>query len=537
MELMNIERIHERYEAYMDDYHLSGSYSVHIPFFKVTLQMNYLYETGLTMVEDFICKCIERGIRTKSKIIFVLALDEEIFQVAIAPLVESGYLMEQLENGQINYAFTEVGKRLIEKRTRYEPKTMYTDWYYDGLGDQYKLDFFSTSHLHQFKKYKEIEKTKDRIIITPTVFPKYESELHFQLLARQTIDKIDEIEQAEQEKIVSKSIVNIEHFELLADREVYYHEYRVLVFTNDEGEYKLIAHDLCGSNFVDQQVTESIMQLAEDGYFDDLIVNESEQLSIDEILLALKNYANEKLSLSLADLAEDEAISKRLEESGELDTEPEHEVKPTAMDQKTPVAAEINIAELIDTVEPGEETINPQQAQILEYRESIEKIEQLEPQKISLQYIMNYKIREQFVSYLKNAQKSLYIISPWMNNYIINDEFKVDLLNLLQRGVKVRIICGITDHTSEQQDFRDLNTQKIAKELVRIAEPYGDLFKLQYGQTHEKLLICDDEHYINGSFNFLSYSGGDDKYFRNEGSTYSQDEVLIQQTIKLRFDF
>lgn len=530
MELTKIEQIHERYEAYMDDYHLSGSYSVWIPFFKVTLQMNYLYESDLTMVEDFICKCIERGIVTKSKIMFVLALDEEIFNVAIAPLVGSGYLMEQLENGQISYSFTEVGKRLSEKRTRYEPKTMFTDWFYDGLGDQYKLDFFSTSHEHQFKKFKEIEKTKDQIIITPTVFPKYESELHFQLLARQTIEKIDELEQAEQEKIISKSIVNIEHFELLTDREVYYHEYRILVFHNDEDEFKLIAHDPCGTNFVDQQVTESIMELADDGYFADLIVDETEQISTDHILMALKNYAHEKLSSSLATAVDDVTVDKAL-----IERIDEQVVRAVDSVQKVETISEAD--EVVSTEDISEDTQLLQQAQIVEYRQSLENIEQLEPQNISLQYIMNYNIREQFVSYLKNAQKSLYIISPWMNNYIINDEFKQDLENLLKRGVKVRIICGITDHKSEQQDFRDLNTQKIAKELIRIAEPYGDLFRLKFGQTHEKLLVCDDLHYINGSFNFLSYSGGDDKYFRNEGSTYCQDKILIQETIKLRFDF
>jgi len=525
MELMKIEQIHERYEEFMDDYRLKGSYSVWIPFFKVTLQMNYLYETELTMTEDFVCKCIERGIATKSKIMFVLALDEEVFDMVIAPLLDSDYLEERVEDSQIFYRFTELGKTLIEKRTRFEPKTMMTDWYYDGLGDKYKLDFFSTSHEHQFKKFKEISKEKDQLIITPTVFPKYESDLHFQLLARQTIEKIDETDQAEQEQITSKSIVNIEHFELLADREIYYHEYRVLVFQNDANEFKLIAHDPCGKDFVDQQVTESIMELAEDGYFADLLVDGPEQVSIDGILTALKNYANEMLSTRLATVVNDETWVERISQQNidEVNT-----------------GQSIEMIEEIEHVEPLEEVnkdTSLQLAQIEEYRQSLENIEHLAPKDISIQYIMNYKIREQFLEYLKNAEKSLYIISPWMNNYVINSEFKRDLENLLKRGVKIRIICGIADFTSDNQDYRDKNTQKIANELIRIAEPYDDLFGLKFGQTHEKLLICDDVHYINGSFNFLSYSGGEDKYFRNEGSTYCQDETLIQETIKLRFDF
>ncbi|QZY86403.1 phospholipase D-like domain-containing protein [Exiguobacterium acetylicum] len=523
MELNTIERIHERYEAYMDEFHLSGSYGVWIPFFKVTLQMDYLYESDLKMVEDFICRCIERGISVREKIMFVLALDEEVFEAAVKPLLDSNYLATKNINGQVTYQFTTMGTKLIKKRTRYEPKNMFTDWYYDGLSDQYKLDFFGSSEKHQFKKFKDIEKATNQIVITPTVFPKYESDLHFKELSRQALDKIDEVEKVKNENIESQKIVNIENFELLTDREVYYHEYRILVFKNSEGEFKLLAHDPCGKNYIDPQVTESIMNLADDNYFDSLIVDDAEQVSIDSILNALKNYANEMINL----------------------------VKPVSIieNELMQSSTEDKTVEVIDIQEPKVSINERHEDDILdneemkikvnEYEQSLTNLKSLKTEDVSIQYIMNYNIREQFLSYLKNAEKSLYIISPWMNNYIINDEFKRDLINLLKRGVKVRIICGITDHLDEKQDFRDLNTQKIAKELVRIAEPYHDLFKLKFGQTHEKLLICDDIHYINGSFNFLSYSGGDgdNKYFRNEGSTYCHNKTLINETIRLRFNF
>lgn len=55
-------------------------------------------------------------------------------------------------------------------------------------------------------------------------------------------------------------------------------------------------------------------------------------------------------------------------------------------------------------------------------------------------------------------------------------------------------------------------------------------------QTHEKLCICDRKYYINGSFNFLSYSGEEkNNGFRNEGSTYSENRKLIDTVIKMRF--
>ena len=69
-----------------------------------------------------------------------------------------------------------------------------------------------------------------------------------------------------------------------------------------------------------------------------------------------------------------------------------------------------------------------------------------------------------------------------------------------------------------------------------MGKPYKNLFKISHGKTHEKLLICDRKYYINGSFNFLSYSGKFENKFRNEGSTYSENIRLIEETIKLRFN-
>ncbi|MFT8313995.1 MAG: phospholipase D-like domain-containing protein [Clostridium sp.] len=171
-----------------------------------------------------------------------------------------------------------------------------------------------------------------------------------------------------------------------------------------------------------------------------------------------------------------------------------------------------------------------------EAKNIIEEIREITKNTDTLEYIMNYKIREKFIHYLKNAKESLYIISPWMNNYIINSEFVENLERLLKQGVKIRIIYGISTKEDINEDYRNSKTDNIAKKLKMIGKPYGDLFKISHGQTHEKLLICDRKYYINGSFNFLSYSGQATGKFRNEGSTYSENKKLIEQTIKLRFN-
>ncbi|MFH7830681.1 phospholipase D-like domain-containing protein [Bacillus luti] len=481
MDVSIIEKIHQQYEYHMEQYSLIGSYSVFIPFFKVNLEMGYLYESELNLIEDYICRCIQRNINTKAKIMHVLAFDEAIFSCAIESLLTSGYINSESAGEEDLFTFSKLGKELFLKRTKIEQKLMNIEWYYDGLSNEYKLEFFAHEHEHIFKRFKDISNNPDNIIITPKTLPVYDPQLHYQKLSRQVVAKIDEIEEDKKGTIHSKQIKNIENFKLLTDREIYYHEYRILVYKNELGEFKLLAHDPCGLNFVDQRVTERISELGTSGYFNGVITGTSERQSMHNILTALKNDAKIQL---------------------------EH-------------------IQVEEELEEGENEI----------RESLQTLTELEETKVVASYIMNYKIRELFLSYLKNTKECLYIISPWMNNYIINNEFKDDIINLLKRGVKIRIICGITEENSSDMDWRDVNTQKIASELVELAKPYGELFKLKIGQTHEKLLICDNKYYINGSFNFLSYSGGTDKFFRNEGSTYSEDEQLIKETIKLRFKF
>ena len=138
-------------------------------------------------------------------------------------------------------------------------------------------------------------------------------------------------------------------------------------------------------------------------------------------------------------------------------------------------------------------------------------------------------------SVLKNAQKSLYIISPWMNNYVVNDQFKNQLIELLKRNVEIRIIYGI--NSPHNSDERDVRTEKIAKELREIGKKYNNLLRLKHGHTHEKLLICDEKYYMNGSYNFLSYSPDGDGYFRNEGCTYIESEMTAKAATEERFNF
>jgi len=55
--------------------------------------------------------------------------------------------------------------------------------------------------------------------------------------------------------------------------------------------------------------------------------------------------------------------------------------------------------------------------------------------------------------------------------------------------------------------YPEKSDQNALEELKK--REHGGQFQLAFLGTHEKVLIQDDEVFMNSSFNFLSYTGGD----------------------------
>lgn len=466
MDINDISFIHEEYCEYYKGYSIIGSYDIFIPFYRVVMKMNYVAETCVNLLEEFICKCISREIVKKKDICEVLSIDDYILKFTLEELKNKKYLIENNEE----FNFTEEGEKLFRRRIKLIENSKNIPWYYNGVYPEFNGDFFNKDSSHILKKFKDIEKMENAFFINPITFPKYDREKDFMNISHEVIKYHNKNLQEEEEKIV-----NINYFEMINDRDLFYHKYILMMFKNKEGRYKLLAYDPCGSYGVETKVTENLQKLYEEGKLLNLISCENKE-KVQELLDAMNGIDN-KYHLEY-------------------------------------------IEELRDRFnnEKSEGNLMP----FDEYKED---------------YLMNYEIREKFLYFLKNAKESLYIISPWMNNYIINDDFIEDIKNLLEEGVRIRIKYGISHTKDIEENYRNKNTHNIAKKLKDIGKPYGDLLKIEHGQTHEKLCICDKKYYINGSFNFLSYSGEQNSAgFRNEGSTYSENKRLIETVIRKRFN-
>lgn len=461
MSTLDIIDVHKKFKDVYDGYNLIGSYKLYLPYYKINLAVNYLTETKLNVLEEYICKWISLGIKSKEDICYSMGIKEDIFEYCVNELVKENYL-NKIDN---EYYFTDEGKVLFEKLHRQQTLKSTFEFYVNGINNEYcTVNKENTDESIDNKRFIEMDKIsnkKDFIILNPRKIPEYkikDFEYISSIIIKNYLQKDDRV-------------VDIR---LLDEREIKYSCYTLLVYCNDS-RYKILA---CDHNLnIDNSVTKVLQQLYEQNKLIEFIGENDHNNNYLKLNNILENYEKE---INIQDIDDD----KEIEEIKEL------------------------ISDIKDTIKEDN----------------------------SLKYIMNYEIREKFKAYLDTAQDSLYIISPWMNNYIINKDFIKSLENLLERGVKVRIIYGISSKDEIKDDYRNKNTDEIANRLKEIGKPYGNLFKIKHGQTHEKLVICDRKYYINGSFNFLSYSGESTGKFRNEGSTYSENQNLINQTIKLRFN-
>ncbi|MGM0843480.1 MAG: cardiolipin synthase [Bacillota bacterium] len=136
-----------------------------------------------------------------------------------------------------------------------------------------------------------------------------------------------------------------------------------------------------------------------------------------------------------------------------------------------------------------------------------------------------FKIESQFVEFITNAKKSIFIGSPY---FIPSEEVMDALVKALKRGVKVTIV------SPEKPDHHLV--KEAAFKFFRKLIPLGaEVYHYQTGFYHSKLIVLDDEFCDIGTANFDLRSFYVN--FELNNFTYTQsfvDEVLkeIQKDIE-----
>ena len=94
MEKLDILEIHKKYSNVYNGYELIGSYKLYVPIYKLKIKYDFLEEIKLSLIEECICKCLEREVNTIDEISFVLAIEKDILEYYINQLTELKYLQQ-----------------------------------------------------------------------------------------------------------------------------------------------------------------------------------------------------------------------------------------------------------------------------------------------------------------------------------------------------------------------------------------------------------------------------------------------------------
>lgn len=150
-----------------------------------------------------------------------------------------------------------------------------------------------------------------------------------------------------------------------------------------------------------------------------------------------------------------------------------------------------------------------------------EKIPTLE-NKAQIETLSIWDTKAKFIEAIQNSKEKLLIESPWIKRAALN--YIPELEAALKRKVNIMVLYGIEGN--DEHDF------KAIREMERLVQNYKN-FKLFHLPTHfestgnknmvgshKKLVIKDNEYYIHGSFNFLSFN-------KNEGQKVANEETLL----------
>jgi hypothetical protein len=139
-----------------------------------------------------------------------------------------------------------------------------------------------------------------------------------------------------------------------------------------------------------------------------------------------------------------------------------------------------------------------------------------------------WETKEQFINALKQVKERILIESPWVKQ--ATQKYIPLFEDLLKKNKQLIILYGISEkdehHIPTLDALKELK-QRYNKTFILLHLPtYFKKGVSQLTGTHRKLLIKDNDYYISGSYNFLSFGKHEQDKVANE------EAFLIKKGVK-----
>jgi len=161
------------------------------------------------------------------------------------------------------------------------------------------------------------------------------------------------------------------------------------------------------------------------------------------------------------------------------------------------------------------------------------KTTQTEKKITETQTLSVWETQEKFAQALKTVKSKILIESPWIKRATL--KYINSIEKALKKGVKIVILYGIESndehHYGTMEKLRNLKS-KYQKNfyLIHLPSHFEEKQNYKMTGTHRKLIIKDNDYYIQGSFNFLSFNKEKGQKIANEES------ILIPKNVQQKWN-
>ena len=142
-----------------------------------------------------------------------------------------------------------------------------------------------------------------------------------------------------------------------------------------------------------------------------------------------------------------------------------------------------------------------------------------------------WETQSQFKEALKNVDSKILIESPWIKRATLK---YIDLFEeALNRNVDIIILYGIRNNDEHDYEtmkkLEELSSKYTTFHLVHLPSHFERIRNYRMVGTHRKLIIKDNDYYIQGSFNFLSFN-------KKEGQRVANEEsILLSKNVQKKW--
>lgn len=469
-------------------YRLADYAEVGLPIYAVTIRALTIARKKIPPTEEFVLKCLDRGLSLPEEIAAFLGLQPHVVKGILVDLAQSESIALLADPGSRDQSLrlTQKGRITLEKAEIEVPEERIFSLHYDAL-----LQRPAWYGRLETLKFDELER---RALIEIHAFPPKRprvSDLDVAQLARvtRTLGNPDEYHR---ELVAVKSIERTQKLFLAA---------LALVYVSIDGNDVQVAFAVDGKLTAEHENSFARM----DGPRKQGIVQSIRQASSESLFV---RELREQLG---GPASEDNLEIKTLETVAALQQTNEK------LSSSSDSAEQEDLSAKLKTLQEQFERLQREMAQAV------------------VQYLYMPDHPPLLNDALTNSNTRFLIVSPWIRGEIVDSSFLQKLENLLVRGVPVYIGYGINEIPTSNAKPID---QAAKDNLLALSRRYPHFRLARLGNTHAKVLIKDSEYAVVGSFNWLSFKGDPAKKLRDEQSIKIQRRDLVDskfEELMLRF--